>query len=91
MNLSIVSTERTYDSNDYNSDDDDFEGNRLAVTGSQMTEQVYLTTNLITEEVKSVADIFLNYYSSLDITKMKSNSAKKVRYFVADLPVIDPK
>jgi hypothetical protein len=38
MNLSVVSTEKTYDSNDFNSDDDDFEGNRFAVTGSEMTE-----------------------------------------------------
>jgi hypothetical protein len=38
MNLSILSTEKTYDSNEYNSDDEDFEGNRFDVTGSQMTE-----------------------------------------------------
>jgi hypothetical protein len=38
MNFSIPSTERTYDTLDYDSDDSEFEGSRLAAGDSHLKE-----------------------------------------------------
>jgi hypothetical protein len=51
MNFSIGSTERTYDSLDFDSDDSEFEGAKLYENDENSKELIYISTNMITEEV----------------------------------------
>jgi hypothetical protein len=91
MNFSIPSTEKTVGSLDYNSDESEFEGSRLDVSDIHTTDQIYVSTNLITEEVESIADVFINFYSPLDITKMKSDMIRNMKRGVRSPKVFDPK
>jgi hypothetical protein len=57
MNNSLLSTERSYDTSDYNSDDySRLEEEKEAVLNI-VRESIYQSTNLITNNVNSVADI----------------------------------
>jgi hypothetical protein len=46
---------------------------------------------LITNEVQSVADVFIVEWSKLDITKMKSDLIKNMKRTTIDISIIDPK
>jgi hypothetical protein len=46
---------------------------------------------LITNEVQSVAGVFIIEYSSLDITNIKSDLVKNMMRNIRHLPIIDPK
>ena len=91
MNQSVASTERTFDSNEYNSDEKEWEADRFFTTGNYSHEQIYQSTNIITGEVDSVADVFVVKYSMYDIVKQKSDMVSKVKIYSTCLQMIDPK
>jgi hypothetical protein len=72
MNISVASTERSFDTSDYDSDEYEKEERKDLNIQMNVKDSKYLSTSLLFKGISSVAEIFLRYYNLDDILKLKT-------------------
>jgi hypothetical protein len=72
MNISVASTERSFDTSDYDSDEYEKEERKDLNIQINVKDSKYLSTSLLFKGISSVAEIFLSYYNLDDILKLKT-------------------
>jgi hypothetical protein len=72
MNISVASTERSFDTSDYDSDEYEKEEKKDLNIQMNVKDSKYLSTSLLFKGISSVAEIFLNNYNLDDILKLKT-------------------